>query len=136
MDTQWQARPLAPKGVYEGAENRKTNEGQVDRHPCRPDLRFRTRSYRALAEVYACADLEGEVCERLRGGVDQSYGARSLSISSDGSPRLCAHFILTRRAEKKGRLVAISACRRERESSSRNEWRTGQDFEPHDPRFV
>ncbi len=44
--------------------------GQVDRHPCRPDLRL------ALAAAGAGGSLcvrgfEGEICERLRGGVDQ-----------------------------------------------------------------
>src|ERR1700675_828301 len=51
--------------------------GQVDRHPCRPDLRFALAT--ACPRGSLCVHgLEGEVCERFRGGVDQGDGPRSL----------------------------------------------------------
>ncbi len=68
MSTQWQAS-AGSEGVFEGRD-REDERGQVDRHACRPDLRF------ALAAAgpggsLCVRGLEGEVCERLRGGVDQ-----------------------------------------------------------------
>ena len=75
MDTQW--RPSAGSdGVYEGRD-RKTDE--VKWTGTRVDLIFGSHSQlRALAEVYACADSNGEVCKGLRDGVDQGDGPRSL----------------------------------------------------------
>ncbi len=68
MSTQWQPS-AGSEGVFEGRD-RKTN--QVKWTGTRVDLIFGSHSQlRALAEVYACAELEREVCERLRGGVDQ-----------------------------------------------------------------
>src|ERR1700756_3587274 len=50
---------------------------EVDRQPCRPDLRFALPA--ASPGGGLCVRrLEGEVCERLRGGVDQSDEQRSL----------------------------------------------------------
>ena len=68
MSTQWQ--PAAgSEGVYEGRD-RKTDE--VKWTGTRVDLIFGSHSQlRALAEVYACDGLEGEVREGLRGGLDQ-----------------------------------------------------------------
>ena len=75
MGTEWQPSASA-EGVYEGRD-RKTNE--VKWTGTRADLVFGSNSQlRAIAEVYACAELEGEVCERLRGGMGQSDGPRSL----------------------------------------------------------
>jgi catalase-peroxidase len=68
MSTQWQPS-AGSEGVYEGRD-RKTNE--VKWTGTRVDLVFGSNSQlRAVAEVYALRGLEGEVCERLRGGVDQ-----------------------------------------------------------------
>ena len=68
MSTQWQPS-AGSEGVYEGRD-RKTNAGQVDRHPCRPDLRFALAAARARGSL-CLRGREGEVRERLRGGVDQ-----------------------------------------------------------------
>ena len=74
MRTQWQ--PAGSDGVYEGRD-RKTKE--VKWTGTRVDLIFGSHSQlRAFAEVYACADAEGEVRERLRGGVDQGDERRPL----------------------------------------------------------
>ena len=74
MSTQWQ--PAGSDGVYEGRD-RKTNA--VKWTGTRVDLIFGSHSQlRALAEVYALRGLEGEVRERLRGGVDQGDERRSL----------------------------------------------------------
>ena len=74
MSTQWQ--PAGSEGVYEGRD-RKTNA--VKWTGTRVDLIFGSHSQlRALAEVYALRGLEGEVRERLRGGVDQGDERRSL----------------------------------------------------------
>ena len=75
MRTQWQPS-AGSEGVYEGRD-RKTNE--LKWTGTRVDLIFGSNSeLRALAEVYAMRGLQGEVCERLRGGVDQSDEPRSL----------------------------------------------------------
>ena len=68
MSTEWQ--PSADfEVVYEGRD-RKTNA--VKWTGTRVDLIFGSHSQlRALAEAYACAELEGEVCGRLRDGMDQ-----------------------------------------------------------------
>src|SRR6266436_3796585 len=51
--------------------------GQVDRHPCRPDLRFALAT--ACPRGSLCVHgLQGEICERFRGRVDQGDGPRSL----------------------------------------------------------
>ena len=83
MSTKWQ--PSAPRleDVYEGRD-RKTNAGQVDRHPRRPDLRFALAAARPRGSL-CMRRLEGEVRERLRGGVDQGDEPRSLR------PRLSLH---------------------------------------------
>ena len=88
MGTQWQ--PTAGSdGVYEGRD-RKTKE--VKWTGTRVDLIFGSHSQlRALAEVYASAELEGEVCQRLRGGMDQGDEPRSLRprlISADRFSRI------------------------------------------------
>ena len=85
MSTEWQ--PSADSnGVYEGRD-RKTDE--LKWTGTRVDLIFGSHSQlRALAEVYGCAELEGEVCERLRVGVDQGDEPRSLRprlIAAEGS---------------------------------------------------
>jgi hypothetical protein len=51
--------------------------GQVDRHACRPDLRFALSAPGPRGSL-CVRGLEGEVCERLRGGVDQGDERRSL----------------------------------------------------------
>jgi catalase (peroxidase I) len=70
LDTSTEWQPSAgSEHVYEGRD-RKASE--VKWTGTRVDLIFGSHSQlRALAEVYACTDSEGEVCERLRGGVDQ-----------------------------------------------------------------
>ena len=90
MSTQWQPSNTSngSGAVYEGRD-RKTN--QVKWTGTRVDLIFGSHSQlRALAEVYASLGLEGEVCERLRGGVEQGDEPRSLRrrglISIDGWP--------------------------------------------------
>ena len=78
MGTQWQpsAHSNGSGDVYEGRD-RKTN--QVKWTGTRVDLIFGSHSQlRALAEVYAKLRREGEVRERLRGGVEQSDERRSL----------------------------------------------------------
>ena len=64
MDTQWVP---TSDGTYEGRD-RKTND--LKWTATRVDLIFGSHSQlRAFAEVYACAELEGEVREGLRGGL-------------------------------------------------------------------
>ncbi len=68
MDTVWQAA-AGTEGVYEGRD-RKTNAPKWTGTSV--DLIFGSHSQlRAFAEVYACAELKGEVREGLRGGLDQ-----------------------------------------------------------------
>ncbi len=75
MGTEWKS-VAGTEGVYEGRD-RKTSE--VKWTGTRVDLIFGSHSQlRALAEVYACAELEGKVCERLRRGVEQGDEPRSL----------------------------------------------------------
>src|SRR6266480_3010231 len=50
---------------------------QVDGHACRPDLRFAFPAAGPGGSLCVCGR-EGEVCERLRGGVDQGDESRSL----------------------------------------------------------
>ena len=84
MGTQWQPS-AGSEGVYEGRD-RKTNA--VKWTGTRVDLIFGSHSQlRALAEVYACADCEGEVRERLRGGVDQG-DERSIASTSPTASRI------------------------------------------------
>ena len=70
LDMRYEWQPAANiEGVYEGRD-RKTKEVKWTGTRVRPDLRF------ALAAARACGSLclrglEGEVCERLRGGLDQ-----------------------------------------------------------------
>ncbi len=68
--------------------------GQVDRHTCRPDLRFELRAARPRGSL-CVRGFQGEVCERLRGGVDQSDEPRSLrprlSALEEGSYRVGAN---------------------------------------------
>ncbi len=74
MGTEWQ--PAGSDGAYEGRD-RKTKA--VKWTGTRVDLIFGSHSQlRAIAEVYACAELEGEVREGLRGGVDQGDEPRSV----------------------------------------------------------
>src|SRR5271169_4800188 len=49
----------------------------MDRHACRPDLRFALAAARPRGSL-CVHGLQGEVCERFRGGVDQGDGPRSL----------------------------------------------------------
>ena len=97
MGTQWQAA-AGDEGVYEGRD-RKTNE--VKWTGTRVDLIFGSHSQlRALAEVYACAELEGEVREGLRGGLDQGDEPRPLRPLPDlvkGVPALPKHGASERR---------------------------------------
>ena len=80
MGTEWKP-PSGSDGVYEGRD-RKTNE--VKWTGTRVDLIFGSNSQlRALAEVYACADSQGEVRERLRGGVEQGDERSIASTSPD-----------------------------------------------------
>ena len=75
MNTQWQPS-AGSDGVYEGRDD-KTKE--VKWTGSRVDLIFGSHAQlRALAEVYACAESEGEIRERLRGGMDQGNEPRSL----------------------------------------------------------
>ncbi len=68
MGTQWKPSS-GSESVFEGRD-RKTSE--LKWTGTRVDLIFGSHSQlRALAEVYAQRGREGEVCERLRGGVDQ-----------------------------------------------------------------
>ena len=90
MGTQWQPS-AGSEGVYEGRD-RKTNE--VKWTGTRVDLIFGSHSQlRALAEVYACADSQGEVRERLRGGVDQSDEPRSLRPRLIPAKKKVANFV-------------------------------------------
>ncbi len=74
MDTYWEA--TGTEGVYEGRD-RKTREAKWT--ATRVDLIFGAHSQlRAFAEVYACARLQAEVRERLRGGLEQGDERRSL----------------------------------------------------------
>jgi len=76
MSTYWQ--PVAgSEGLYEGRD-RKTNA--VKWTGTRVDLIFGSHSQlRAFAEVYACADSKGEVCEGLCGGLEQGDERRPAS---------------------------------------------------------
>ena len=66
--------------------DRKTN--QIKWTGTRVDLIFGSHSQlRALAEVYACADLKGS--ERLRGGVDQGDEFWTASTSPDLCGKVC-----------------------------------------------
>ena len=74
MGTEWQ--PIGSDGEYEGRD-RKTKA--VKWTGTRVDLIFGSHSQlRAIAEVYACADSQGEVREGLRQGMDQGDEPRSL----------------------------------------------------------
>ena len=75
MSTQWQPS-AGSEGVYEGRD-RKTNE--VKWTGTRVDLIFGSNSQLARPRGSLCLrGLEGEVRARLRGGVDQGDGPRSL----------------------------------------------------------
>ncbi len=75
MGTAWKAVSEA-EDVFEGRD-RKT--GELKWLGTRVDLVFGSNSQlRALAEVYGCARLAGEVRARLRGGLDQGDEPRSL----------------------------------------------------------
>ena len=75
MATEWQPAASAD-GVFEGRDRRT---GEVKWTGTRVDLIFGSHSQlRALSEVYAGAELEGEVCTRLRGGLGQGDEPRSL----------------------------------------------------------
>ena len=74
MHTQWQPSNTVEgvsEGVYEGRD-RKTNQLQVDRYSRRPDLRFAVAATGPRRSLCLCG-LQGEVCERLCGGMDQGY---------------------------------------------------------------
>ena len=80
MGTQWQ--PAGSDGVYEGRD-RKTNA--VKWTGTRVDLIFGSHSQLRRCRGSLCVrGLEGEVCERLRGGLEQGDEPRSLR------PRLIA----------------------------------------------
>ena len=75
MGTEW--KPVSKDAdVFEG-HDRKTGQSQVDRHPCRSRLRFELPAP-SRRRVLRTRGLEGEVCERLRGGVEQGDEQRSL----------------------------------------------------------
>ena len=93
MSTEWQAAADA-NGVYEGRD-RKTDETQVDRHPCRPDLRLALAAARVRRSLCA-GRREGEVRARLRGGLDQGDERRSLR------PCLISTFLQGVGARKRG----------------------------------
>ena len=81
MGTQWQPAE-GNDGVYEGRD-RKTDALQWT--ATRVDLVFGSHAeLRALAEVYACARREGKVRGRLRRGVGQGHGPRSLRRAAAG----------------------------------------------------
>ena len=78
MSTQWQqsAQSNGSGRCTRGATARRTRSSGP---AARVDLIFGSHSQlRALAEVYGCADSEGEVRERLRGGVEEGDEPRSL----------------------------------------------------------
>ena len=99
MATQWQPAAGAD-GVYEGRD-RKTERGQVDRHPRRPDLRLALAAARPGGSL-CLRRLEAEVRAGFRGGVDQGDGPRPLR------PRLIAA------AEGPGRYAVPPAGRAKR----------------------
>ena len=66
MSTEWQA---PTQTAYTGPRP-QDESAQVDRHPCRPDLRFALAAPR-LRGGLCLRRLEGEVREGLRGGLDQ-----------------------------------------------------------------
>ena len=68
MGTKWQPSSDIRRRVR-GARPRDEQD-QVDRHACRPDLRFELRAARPRGSL-CVRRLEGEVCERLRGCVEQ-----------------------------------------------------------------
>ncbi len=75
MGTEWKAISEA-EDVFEG---RDRATGELKWTGTRVDLIFGSHSQlRALAEVYACDDSQGEVCARLRGGLDQGDEPGSL----------------------------------------------------------
>ena len=84
MDTEWQ--PSSEReGVFEG---RDRATGEVKWTGTRVDLVFGSNSQlRALAEVYACSDSQGDVRERLRGGLEQSDEPGSLRPGLDSAKR-------------------------------------------------
>ena len=67
MSTEWQ--PAGSDGEYEGPRPQDQG-GQVDRHPCRPHLRFARAAARHRGSLWQ-PRRQGEVCKGLRGGVDQ-----------------------------------------------------------------
>ena len=74
MRTEWQATDS--DNLYE-SRDRKTKESRWT--ATRVDLIFGSHAeLRALAEVYGCFGLAGEVREGLRGGLDQGHERRSL----------------------------------------------------------
>ncbi len=68
MSTEWKPSS-GSESVFEGRD-RKTERAQVDRHPRRSRLRFALAAARPRGSLCA-GGLEGEVCEGLRGGLDQ-----------------------------------------------------------------
>ena len=104
MSTEW--KPSATQeGVYEG-HDRET--GKIKWTGTRVDLVFGSNSQlRALAEVYACERLEGGVCERLRGCVEQG--------DEPGSLRSCLSSVMRFRA---GRILARAGKSRRWPSST------------------
>ena len=95
MGTQWQPS-VGSEGVYEGRD-RKTNE--VKWTGTRVDLIFGSNSRAARPRGSLCErGREGEVCERLRGGVDQSDEPRSLrsrlSLSEEETYQLGTNLLI------------------------------------------
>ena len=78
MNTQWQPSTTLQRlrRCVRGARP-EDQPGQVDRHPCRPDLRFALATARPRGSL-CILGREGEVRERLRGGVEQGDEPRSL----------------------------------------------------------
>ena len=73
MGTEWKA-VSKDADVFEGRD-RKTGKAQVDRHACRPGLRFKLPTPGLGGSLRMCG-LPGEVPARLRSGVEQSHEPR------------------------------------------------------------
>ena len=74
MGTEWKASASA-ENVYEGSRSRD-RRGRSGRPPPSTSSSARNSQLRALAEVYASDDAQGEVRPRLRGGVGQGHEPR------------------------------------------------------------
>ena len=89
MGTQWQ--PVLRLGRRIRGARPEDERGQVDRHACRPDLRFALSAARPRGSL-CVRGLQGEVRERLRGGVDQSDEPRSLRPQLSSAKKKAVNF--------------------------------------------